>query len=74
MTLIHAWFSSEQALRHGSSIYQKPDGSMVNVTRTNDDRQAKPSRRCDENYVGEVTRAEDGGCVQTNRLVPGITP
>src|SRR5436190_21483136 len=35
MTTIHAWFSFESALVHGSSLFRKPGGDTVNVTRTN---------------------------------------
>jgi hypothetical protein len=74
MATIHAWFSATQALRQGSSHYRKPDGSFVNVTRMDSDFQGKVARRGDDIYVGEVTRAEDGGCVQENTRVTGITP
>lgn len=70
---IHAWFSAETALRNGSSIYRKPGGSTVNVTRTGDDRQSKGSFYNDEQYVGEVVRTEDGGCIRPTQRVPGIT-
>jgi hypothetical protein len=73
MSTIHAWFSAEMALGHGSSIYRKPSGSTVNVTRTNSEREAKGSFRQDEKYVGEVVREEDGGCLQPNHRVDGIT-
>ncbi len=73
MATIHAWFSAETALGHGSSIYRKPSGSTVNVTRTSSEREGKGSFRPDEKYVGEVLREEDGGCVQSNRRVDGIT-
>jgi hypothetical protein len=39
----HAWFSAQTALRGGSSVYRKPGGATVNVTRTNDDRESKGS-------------------------------
>jgi len=73
MTTIHAWFSSEWALRHGSSIFRKPGGSTVNVTRMNLDPLSKSAEGQDEKYVGAVVCSEDGGCVQPNRLVDGIS-
>ena len=72
-TTIHAWFSAGAALRHGSSVYRKPDGSAVNVTRVSPERAGKGSYRQDETYVGQVTRAEDGGRVRPNSRVAGIT-
>jgi hypothetical protein len=60
----HAWFSADTALRHGSSVYRKPSGSTVNVTRMNSDRNGKGSFPDDENYVGEVISQEDGGCIR----------
>jgi hypothetical protein len=72
MTTVHAWFSAETALRHGSSIFRKPDHSTVNATRTNPERDAKGSYWQDEKYVGEVIRAEDGGCVRPNTRIAGI--
>ena len=74
MTTTHAWFSSEAALRHGSSIYRKPDGSTVNVTRTNLQKDGKRPTGDEEQYVGEVIRTEDGGCVRATTRVRGITP
>ena len=74
MATIHAWFSSEAALRFGSMVYQKPDGAVVNVTRMNLERDGKRSHRDEEVYVGEVIRTEDGGCVRAKRRVDGITP
>ena len=73
MTTIHAWFSADFALRHGSSVYRKPDGSTVNVTRMNALKDGKGSYRQDERYVGEVIPGEDGGCVTPLRRVAGIT-
>jgi hypothetical protein len=68
---VHAWFSSERALRSGSSVHRKPDGSTVNVTRT--DLQKDGKRAPDsETYVGEVIRTEDGGRVRANERVNGI--
>jgi hypothetical protein len=70
---IHAWFSAETALRDGSSVFRKPGGSTVNVTRTDAERQSKGSFHHDEVYLGEVVRSEDGGCVRQRWRVPGIT-
>jgi hypothetical protein len=72
MATIHAWFSSELALRAGSAVYRKPDGSRVNVTRTDPLRDGKAAPGGEEQYVGEVVRIEDGGCVSAKRRVRGI--
>jgi hypothetical protein len=72
MATIHAWFSAEYALVVGSSVYRKTSGATVNVTRMNDERTSRGSRRYEETYVGEVVRAEDGGCVRPMSRVPGI--
>ena len=71
MATIHAFFSSESALRIGSMIYRKLDGSTVNVTRMDLQREDK-RQRPEETYVGEVIRTEDGGCVQARRRVDGV--
>jgi hypothetical protein len=73
MTTIHAWFSAGSALRHGSSLYRKPDGSTVNVTRMSALKVGKGSYRQDETYVGEVIPGEDGGCVRPRSVVGGFT-
>ena len=73
MTTVHAWFSMAAALVDGSSVYRKPDGSRVNVTRMSPDNEIKGFYRHTEKYVGEVIRAEDGGCVGPNSRVDGIT-
>ena len=74
MTTIHAWFSSASALRHGSSVYRKPDGSTVNVTRMNPQRDGKQrGDRDGEMYVGEVIGTEDGGCVAGRQRTDGIS-
>jgi hypothetical protein len=73
MATIHAWFSIETATRVGSSVYRKPSGATVNVTRVNDEKDGKGKFRWDEKYVGEVIRSEDGGCIRPNERVPGIT-
>jgi len=72
MATVHAWFSSELALRSGSAVYRKPDGSRVNVTRTDLLRDGKVAPGGEEQYVGEVVRVEDGGCVAAKRRVRGI--
>jgi hypothetical protein len=72
-TTIHAWFSAAEALSFGSSVYRKPSGFVVNVTRVSDRRESKSSHRHDEQYVGRVVRKEDGGQVEPRRRVPGIT-
>ena len=73
MSTTHAWFSAGSALRHGSSVYRKPDGSTVNVTRMSALKVGKGSYRQDEKYVGEVVPLEDGGCVRPQTVVAGIT-
>jgi hypothetical protein len=73
MTTVHAWFSAHSALLHGSSVFRKPSGSTVNVTRMTPDRLGKGSTRHDERYMGEVICADDGGCVRANHRVGGIT-
>ena len=37
------------------------------------DKDARGGFPNDEKYLGEVIRAEDGGCVRQNRRVPGIS-
>ena len=71
MATTHAWFSAESALRSGSMVYRKPDGSTVNVTRMDLQKEGRRPRDS-ETYVGEVIRTEDGGCVQPKRRVQGI--
>ncbi len=70
---MHAWFSAETALRRGSAVHRKPDGSTVNLTRMNLDKDAKGHHPYDEKYVGEVIGEADGGCVRANQRVRGIT-
>ena len=72
MATIHAWFSSESALRFGSMIYRKSDGSTVNVTRMNLQKEGKRPAPDSETYVGEVVRTEDGGCVRARKRVDGM--
>jgi hypothetical protein len=72
MATIHAWFSSEAALRFGSMLYRKVDGSKVNVTRMSLEKEGKRSNRDSETYVGEVIRLEDGGCVRAQKRVRGL--
>ena len=67
----HAWFSADSALRFGSMVYRKPDGSTVNVTHTHLQKGGRRARDS-ETYVGEVIRTEDGGCVRANERVKGI--
>ena len=71
--MIHAWFSAEEALLRGSSVFRKPGGSTVNVTRMNVDLVSKGSFRADEKYVGPVIQSADGGCVVANHRVNGIS-
>ena len=73
MATVHAWFSSEVANRFGSMVFRKPDGSTVNVTRTNIQKVGKRLPLDSETYVGEVIRPEDGGCVRATMRVPGIS-
>jgi hypothetical protein len=62
------------ALRDGSAVFRKADGSKVNVTRVNSESmQSTGLYRHDEKYVGDVIGAEDGGCVSPNQRVRGIT-
>jgi hypothetical protein len=70
MTSVHAWFSSQLAIRRGSFVYRKPCGLTVNVTRTSAD---KDAHRHDEKYVGEVISEADGGCVGPRTRVRGIS-
>ena len=70
---VHAWFSPMAALVGGSSVYRKPGGSTVNVTRTSPENEITGTYRHTEKYVGEVIRIEDGGCVRGNSRVAGIT-
>jgi hypothetical protein len=74
MSTTHAWFSASAALVEGSAVFRKLSGSTVNVTRTNNERQSKGPHRWEETYVGEVVRAEDGGCVHPRSRVQSITP
>jgi hypothetical protein len=69
MTL-HAWFSSQQAIRRGSVVYRKPGGFTVNVTRTSLD---KDAHRHEEKYVGEVIAEDEGGRVGPRTRVAGIS-
>ena len=73
MSTVHAWFSIETALRIGSAVYRKLDGSTVNVTRMDAEKDGKGKHNHDEKYVGEVVRAEEGGCVRPTNRVQGIT-
>ena len=71
-TTTHAWFSAATALREGSSIYRKPGGSTVNVTRMNSEKDGKGAFPHDEKYVGEVVAQEAGGCVRATARVRSI--
>ncbi len=74
MATTHAYFSAGWAQVHGSAVYQKPCGTTVNVTRTNNEKDGRGRHPWDERYVGEVVRAEDGGCIQPASLVSdGVT-
>jgi hypothetical protein len=70
---MHAWFSGMKALREGSSVFRKPQGGTVNVTRISGEKDAKGTFPHDEKYLGEVIAQEDGGCVRGNWRVRGIS-
>jgi hypothetical protein len=70
---VHAWFSAATALTDGSSMFRKPSGATVNVTRMSSEKDAKGHFPYDEKYLGEVVRPADGGCVRPTTRVPGIT-
>ena len=73
MKTFYAWFSQAAALRDGSAVYRKADGSRVNVTRVNSDpKQSTGLYRHDEKYLGEVIGADEGGCVSPTRRVQSI--
>ena len=72
VTTTHAWFSSVFALRLGSTVYRKPDGSTVNVTRTYPLKDARRPAGDEEQYVGEVVTAEGGGVVPAMWRARGI--
>ena len=63
MMTVHAWFSAATALVIGSSVFRKPSGATVNVTRMSSEKEGKGHFPYDEKYLGEVVRAEDGGWV-----------
>ena len=65
MTTAHAYFSATWAAVHGSSVYRRPDGMKVNVTRTNSGKDGRQRHPWDERYVGEVVAADDGGCLDS---------
>ena len=73
MSMVHAWFSQMAALRLGSTVYRKASGSMVNVTRTSEVKEAEGLYKLDEKYLGEVIAEKDGGAVGTRVRVGGIT-
>ena len=72
MATTYAWFSAATAIRTGSAVYRKPLGSTVNVTRIDDDKDARGPHPYDEKYLGEVVRDADGGCVQPTHRVASI--
>jgi len=71
MATTHAYFSASWALVHGSSVYTKPGGMKVNVTRTNVGMDGRKRHPWDERYVGEVIVPEDGGRVEPTSLARG---
>jgi hypothetical protein len=73
MTTIHAWFSMGTAMRIGSAVHRKPGGSTVNVTHMDEAKDATGKHHHDEKYLGEVIRAEEGGCVRPTTRVRSIT-
>lgn len=73
MNTTHAWFSIDVALRSGSSVYRKPDGGRVNVTRLSSAKDEKGHFPHDEKYLGEVVSTEHGGQMQGVTRVGGIT-
>ena len=75
MSTIHAFFSAGSALRSGSMVYRKPDGSTVNVTRMDVERDGRRGSGDGDGevYVGEVVPVEDGGCFRPRIRVRGIT-
>ena len=72
MATVHAWFSMETALRLGSAVYRKTDGSSVNVTRMDPSIDSKGKVHHGEIYVGAVIRAEDGGCLHPTSRVRSV--
>jgi len=73
MATMHAFFSHAAALLNGSSIFRKPSGTTVNVTRVSSDREVDGAFRYTEKYLGQVIGEEDGGCVRALERVDGIT-
>ena len=73
MSTEHAWFSQQAALVLGSSVYRKPSGTTVNVTRTSAVKELSGRYRFDEKYVGEVVSAASDGRLFPRSRVPGIT-
>jgi len=73
MSIVHAWFSQMAALRLGSTVYRKASGSMVNVTRTSEVKEAEGLYKLDEKYLGEVIEEKDGGGVGPRVRVGSIT-
>ena len=73
MSTMHAFFSHAAALISGSSIFRKPSGTTVNVTRVSSEREIDGAFRHTEKYLGQVVGEEDGGCVHGLQRVDGIT-
>ena len=73
MSMVHAWFSQMAALRLGSTVYRKASGSMVNVTRTSEVKEAEGLYKLDEKYLGQVIAEQDGGAVGPKVRVGSIT-
>ena len=73
MSTMHAFFSHAAALLNGSSIFRKPSGATVNVTRLSIDNQIDGFYRHTEKYLGQVVGEEDGGCVRAVEKADGIT-
>lgn len=73
MSTMHAFFSHAAALINGSSVFRKPSGATVNVTRLSIDHQIDGFFRHTEKYLGQVVGEEDGGCVRAVEKADGIT-
>jgi len=73
MSTMHAFFSHAAALLNGSSIFRKPSGATVNVTRLSIDHQIDGFFRHTEKYLGQVVSEEHGGCLRALEKAYGIT-
>ena len=73
MSTMHAFFSHAAALLNGSSIFRKPSGATVNVTRVSIDNQVDGFFRHTEKYLGQVVGEEEGGRVGALEKADGIT-